>query len=215
MAKQTRNSFPHSSIHITASFELIHIDVWGPYKVKSHTGCNHFITIVDDFSRFTWVHMLKDRTECVKVMMDFISHVQTQYKAQIVKIRSDNTSELCLGQMRELFLKKGILHQTSCSPTPQQNGVMELKYRHLLETGRSLFFQSKIPDKYCSESILCATYLINRIYLQSINNTTPFFRLTGFEPTLDHLKVLVVSVLLLRFLIKEANLILEQLLVSS
>lgn len=82
LAKQTTSSFSHSSNNTTVPFELIHIDVWGPYKVKSHTGCNQFLTIIDDFSRFTWVHMLKDITECVKVMLDFISH----------------------GQMRELFL---------------------------------------------------------------------------------------------------------------
>ena len=147
-AKQTRNSFPHSSIKTTAPFQLIHIDVWGPYKVKSYSGCNQFITIVDDFSRFTWIHLIKHRTDCVEVMADFFSHVETQYKKHVEKVRSDNAPELGQGLMKRLFLQKGIVHQTSCSHTPHQNGVVERKHRHLLETARSLFLQSNIPDKY-------------------------------------------------------------------
>ena len=52
-AKQTRQPFPVSNIKTTAAFQLLHIDIWGPYKTKSITGCTQFLTIVDDFSRFT------------------------------------------------------------------------------------------------------------------------------------------------------------------
>ena len=61
-AKQTRASFSHNSIKTTAPFQLMHIDVWGPYKVKYSSGCNSAITIFDDFSRFTWIHLMKHRT---------------------------------------------------------------------------------------------------------------------------------------------------------
>ena len=62
--------------------------------------------------------------------------------------RSDNAPELCQGLMRELFLSKSIIHQTSCSHSPQQNGVVERKHRHLLEIARSLYLQSKVPAKF-------------------------------------------------------------------
>lgn len=122
-------------------------------------------------------------------MIDFLAHVETQYKTKVEIIRSDNAPELGQGQMKFLFLSKGILHQTSCSHTTQHNGVVERKHRHLLESARSLAFQSKIPAKYWSETVLCATYLINMSPLLSIQNDTPLFRLTGSHPTLDHLKV--------------------------
>lgn len=66
---------------------------------------------------------------------------------------------------------------------------MERKHRHLLESARSLFFQSKVPVQFWNECILCATYLINRTHLQSINNDTPYYNLHGTQPSLDHLKV--------------------------
>lgn len=106
-----------------------------------------------------------------------------------MKVRSGNAPDLCQRPMRELFLQKGIFHQTSCSYTPQQNGVMERKHKNFLETARSLYFQSKILAKYWSETILCAAYILNRVPLQSIQNATPYFRLIGNCASLDHLKV--------------------------
>lgn len=63
-ANQTRVSFPRSSIKTTKSFEL-HLDVWGPHSANTPSGCNQFFTIVDDFSRFTWIHFLKHKSDSV------------------------------------------------------------------------------------------------------------------------------------------------------
>lgn len=50
-AKQHRKSFASSSIKTTHPFELIDVDVWGPYRSKTHNNCNIFLTIVDDYTR--------------------------------------------------------------------------------------------------------------------------------------------------------------------
>lgn len=64
-------------------------------------------------------------------------------------IRSDNTMELGKSEVALEFLNsQGIIHQTSCVATPQQNRVAERKHRHLLETARALLFQSKVPLIY-------------------------------------------------------------------
>lgn len=51
--KQSGESFPFSSHKFTVPFDLIHVDVWGPYSVKSNDGSKYFFTLVDDFSRAT------------------------------------------------------------------------------------------------------------------------------------------------------------------
>jgi len=53
------------------------------------------------------------------------------------------------------LLSKGIIHQTSCVPTHQQNGVVERKHKHLLETSRANLFQSKLPIKFWGD---CVSY---------------------------------------------------------
>ena len=142
---------------------MIHIDVWGPYGVKTHSSCNQFITIVDDFTCFTWIHLLKYRTNVMVVMTNFFSCIiHTQFNAKVSCVWSDNAKELIEGDMKLLLLKFGIHHQTSCADTPQQNGVVEREHRHVLETTRAIFLHSKVPDIFWGDNILCSAYIFDQ-----------------------------------------------------
>lgn len=72
LAKQSRFSFLTSCMKSTKPFELLHIDVWGPYAHTTQNGCNQFLTIVDDFSRMTWIHFMKNKTDSVSIMSQFL-----------------------------------------------------------------------------------------------------------------------------------------------
>ena len=78
----------------TAPFQLLHVDLWEPYRVPTYNKCTFFMTIVDDYSRSTWIHMLKQ---------NFISYVNTQFHTLVQCIRTDNAKELCEGALK-LFL---------------------------------------------------------------------------------------------------------------
>lgn len=43
--------------------DLIHIDVWGPYRVTTYDGFKYFLTIVDDFIMVVWIYLLKSKAE--------------------------------------------------------------------------------------------------------------------------------------------------------
>ena len=63
LAKQIRLPFSTSSISSDKPFELIHCDIWGPFKVPPLSGAKYFLTIMDDFSRFTWVFLMHHKSE--------------------------------------------------------------------------------------------------------------------------------------------------------
>jgi hypothetical protein len=77
LAKQTRLSFPISSIQSTKFFELIHCDIWGPQKIETHSGAHYFLTIVDDYTRFTWIFLMKFKSETQGLLKLFITFVHT------------------------------------------------------------------------------------------------------------------------------------------
>lgn len=71
--------FSHSTTSTTAAFELLHLDIWGPYHIKTPTGCNQFLTIVDDYSKFTWIHLLKHKSDVAQVLQSFVAYVSTKF----------------------------------------------------------------------------------------------------------------------------------------
>lgn len=139
-AKQSRTKFGLSEHKSKEIGELVHLDIWGPYKVNSRDGFTYFLTVVDDFSRSVWVYLLKGKDEVYENMVVFCNLLQTQF-GKVVKIfRSDNGSEFLNQRVNDFMKSRGIVHQTSCVYTPQQNGVVERKHIHLLNvSGRCSF----------------------------------------------------------------------------
>lgn len=93
MAKQTRSSFPTSSIKTTSILELLHVDIWGPYKVKNQNSCNQFVTIVDYYSHFTWINLLRYKSDVASILSSFIAYAEKQFSRNVLTICSDNAKE--------------------------------------------------------------------------------------------------------------------------
>jgi hypothetical protein len=91
--------------------------------------------------------------------------------------------------MKKYFLEHGIIFQTSCTATPQQNGRVERKHRHILNVARALRFQGNLPIDFWGECILTAGYLINRTPSQILNGKSPYEMLHGKAPVYEHLRV--------------------------
>ncbi|XP_019231186.1 PREDICTED: uncharacterized protein LOC109212029 [Nicotiana attenuata] len=193
-AKQTRLPFPISSIKTESRFDLVCMNLWGPYKTPTYDGNKFFLTVVDDFSRMTWVFLLKQKSEVRVLLQQFLVLVKTQFDKIIRVIRTDNGTEFINSVCSEMFKKLGIIHQTSCAYTPQQNGVAERKHRHILEITRAIRFQAKIPIRFWGHCVNAAVYLINRIPSVVINNKTPYEKLYHKTPSYSHLKNIQCSV---------------------
>ena len=159
----------------------------GPYRTTAVCGSRYFLTIFDEFSRAVWIYLLPTKREAPTHLRNFIALVQRQFSTQVKTIRSDNGSEfICLSKN---FAEHGIVHETSCVGTPQQNGRIERKHRHILNTVRALRFQANLPTEFWSYCALTAGYLINRTPTALLNGKTPFEMIYKRPPPLDHLRV--------------------------
>ncbi|KAJ0490449.1 putative RNA-directed DNA polymerase [Helianthus annuus] len=188
-AKFSRLPFPISFTKASAPFELLHCDVWGKYRTPSFTRASYFLTIVDDFSRAVWVFLLKHKHEASICLIYFHKMIQVQFEKNIKRIRCDNGGEFTSNRMLDFYAKEGILLETTCPHTPQQNGVVERKHRHLLETARALKFEANLPTRFWGECILTVAYVINRLPSDVIDNKTPYEVLYNQDPSYEHMRV--------------------------
>jgi transposase InsO family protein len=83
------------------------MNLFQPIAYISIDGNKHGLIIVDDFSRFTWVFFLQDKSEAQGIVKKFIKRAQNEYELKIKNIRSDNSSEFRNTMLRNVLMKKG------------------------------------------------------------------------------------------------------------
>src|SRR3954466_1994855 len=173
----------------TRPLELLHMDLFGPPKYSSFGGNMYGLVIVDDFSRYTWVHFLLYKSETPAILKRFAQRVLNNYNLKIKHIRSDNSTEFKNFGVEEFLDDSGITHEFSAPYTPQQNGVVERKNRTLIEMARTMLAEYNTPLKWWAETINTACHIVNRVYLHKFFNKTSYELMVGKKPNVSYFKV--------------------------
>ena len=116
---------------------------------------------------------MKTKEEVFPIFQAFHTMIQNQFSAKIQVLRSDNGGEFVNQRFKAFFQQQGLLHETSCAQTPQQNGVAERKNRHILETTRALLLGTNVPTHHWDDAISAAEYLLNKMPSKVLHFKTP------------------------------------------
>lgn len=169
-------------------FDLIHSDVCGKLNPGSLGGGYYFVTFIDDASRYTWVYILKNKSEVFSKFINWKTLVENQYEKKIKILRTDNGGEYTSTEFEEYLQKEGIRHEKTVPKTPEQNGVAERKNRTLVEAVRSMLSDSKLSKTFWAEALSTATYVRNRSPTTTLNDMTPYEALNGRKANVNHLR---------------------------
>ncbi|GJU07213.1 retrotransposon protein, putative, ty1-copia subclass [Tanacetum coccineum] len=91
--KMARKPYSHQEERAKDLLGLIHTDVCGPFRIMSRQGANYFITFTDDFSRYGYVYLLKQKHEVFETFKVFQKEVENQLGKTIKLVRSDRGGE--------------------------------------------------------------------------------------------------------------------------
>jgi transposase InsO family protein len=188
IGKMHKLPFVHSQFQSTQPLELIHSDVWGPAPVNSSTGYKYYLLFVDDFSRFSWLYLLKHKSDVLSIFKSFKAVVENQFSTQIKFLRTDCGGEYTSNEFTAFCSSSGITHQLSCPHTPQQNGLVERKHRHIVECALTLLSHASLPITHWTYAVTTALHLINRLPTPRLSHISPWEKLFHKPPDISHLR---------------------------
>jgi transposase InsO family protein len=185
--KQVGNTHLKKNIMSTCKpFELLRMDLFGPTTYTSISGNKYGFMIVDDFTRYTWVAFLGDKSDVYDTFKLFIKRVQNEFETSIKKVRSDNSSKFKNTRIDEQYDELGIKHQFSVKYTPQSNGLVERKNRTLIDMARSMLSEYNVSHSFWAEAIDTVCFYNNRLYYHAFLEKTPYEILNGRNPNIAY-----------------------------
>lgn len=76
LGKSHRLSFPVSSTVCTKPLQITHANLWSPSPIQSSNGFKYYVSFIDQFSHFTWLYLLKSKTDVIANFKHFKAHVE-------------------------------------------------------------------------------------------------------------------------------------------
>jgi transposase InsO family protein len=149
--------------------------------------------IVDDFTRYTWVVFLVDKSDVFVIFKTFIKRVQNEFETTIKKVRCDNGSEFKNTRIDEFCDEYGIRPQFSAKCIPQSNGLVERKNITLIDMARLILSEYNVSHSFWAEGINMACFYNNRFYCHQFIEKTTYEILNGRKPNIAYFGYLVAN----------------------
>jgi transposase InsO family protein len=187
--KMSRCPIPKkATTRATSVLELVHTDLCGPMQNATPSGKRYFMTMIDDYSRFTQVYFLKFKSEVSKFINEYIKYAENKFEKKVKVIRSDNGREYITKELQRSLTEMGIKVQYTAPYSAFQNGVAERKNRTLMEAARCMLIDAEIKKKYWAEAVNTACYLQNILPSKAVDKT-PFELWNRRKPDVKHLHI--------------------------
>nr|GFA08125.1 retrovirus-related Pol polyprotein from transposon TNT 1-94 [Tanacetum cinerariifolium] len=188
--KSKRASHPPKPVpNSRQRLHLLHMDLCGPMRIASINGKQYILVIVDDYSRYTWVHFLRSKDEAPAVIIMFLKRITVLLQSPVIIIRTDNGTEFKNQVFKVYFDSVGISHQMSSVRTPQQNGVVERRNQTLVEATRTMLIFSRASLCLWAEVIATVCFTQNRSIIHRRFHKTPYELINGRKPDISFLHV--------------------------
>ncbi|CAI5958404.1 unnamed protein product [Closterium sp. NIES-65] len=178
---------PHSSQFppTEAPLETLHMDVWGPARVRGQGHEHYFLLVVDDYSRYTTVFPLRSKGDVTEVLIDWIHAARLQLRRSfgsdfpVLRLHSDRGGEFSSGLLRAYFRARGIRQTFTLPDSPQQNGIAERRIGMVMDVARTSMMHAAAPHFLWPFAVRYAAHQINLHPRVSRPETSPALLWTG------------------------------------
>ncbi|CAI7829038.1 unnamed protein product, partial [Closterium sp. NIES-53] len=178
---------PHSSSFplTEAPLQTLHMDVWGPARVRGQGHERYFLLVVDDYSRYTIVFPLRRKGEVPEVLIDWIRGARRQLSESfgsdlpVLCLHSDRGGKFSSDPLKAFCRSEGIRQTFTLPASPQQNGIAERRIGMVMGVARTSMIHAAAPHFLWPFAVQYAAHQINLQPRVSLPETTPTLRWTG------------------------------------
>ncbi|CAI7885674.1 unnamed protein product, partial [Closterium sp. NIES-54] len=178
---------PHSSSFppTTAPLQTLHMDVWGPARVRGQGQERYFLIVVDDYSRYTTVFPLHTKGAIPDVLIPWISRARLQLRERfrsefpVLRLHSDRGGEFSSDLLAVYCAEHGIRQSFTLPASPQQNGVAERRIGLVMEVARTSLVHAAAPHFLWPFAVRYAAHQLNLWPRVSAPETSPTLLWTG------------------------------------
>lgn len=185
--KNAKKPFPRSDNKAKGILDIIHSDVCGPMTATSLSGYVYYVSLIDDFSRKTWIYFLKGKNEVFSKFKEFKALIENLYEKKIKIFRSDNGGEFTSGEFKSFYTEVGVKRELSTPYNPQHNGVAERKNQTIMEAVKAMIHDQDLPMNLWVEATRIAVYMQNKSPHRVLGNKTLEEMFLGEKPEVSHL----------------------------
>ncbi|CAI5513681.1 unnamed protein product, partial [Closterium sp. Naga37s-1] len=160
---------PHSSQFPSteAPLQTLHMDVWGPARVRGQGHERYFLLVVDDYSRYTTVFPLRSKGDVTEMLIDWIRAARLQLRQSfgsdfpVLRLHSDRGGEFSSGLLRAYCRARGIRQTFTLPDSPQQNGIAERRIGMVTDVARTSMMHAAAPHFLWPFAVRYAAHQIN------------------------------------------------------
>ena len=183
-----KRKIPRSGTRACKYLERVHMDVCGPLQMKTTEGYTYFTVFYDEYTRYRWVYLHKDRTKSVEILRKFISDATKGTSRTIQCLCTDQAQEFLSQAYKDELEKHKIRIEYSCAYDKFQNGYAEKLIRDVCNMARCMLEYGSVARNMWGWAVRYAVYIQNRIVHRGMQ-VSPYEMQHQREPELDRLKV--------------------------
>lgn len=154
--KMNRKKFTLSTSRGSDCLDLVHSDVMGKISPPTIAGCKYVVTFLDDFSRYSQIYLMKEKSEVFGHFKNFVAAAEAILEKKLKRFQSDNGTEYRNENFKEYTQERGIQHRFSVVRTQQQNGRAERLNKTLFNIVRCILIKANLPKYFWGEAVMYA-----------------------------------------------------------
>ncbi|CAI5954896.1 unnamed protein product [Closterium sp. NIES-65] len=168
-----------------APLQTLHMDVWGPARVRGQGHERYFLLVVDDYSRYTTVFPLRSKGDVTEVLIDWIRAARLQLRESfgsdfpVLRLHSDRGGEFSSARLGAFCCAQGIRQTYTLLASPQQNGISERRIGMVMDVARTSKIHAAAPHFLWPFAVQYTAHQLNLQPRVSLPETSPTLQWTG------------------------------------